>query len=540
PLDRARPARPVIASARVDYLVPGEIRARLDHIARGRDASLFTVVHAAVTILLARVSGGTDIVTGAAVPGRVERVTAGVVGAFENVVALRATVDPAGCFDDLVVVARDTALSAFDNADLPFERVAEAVTPDARSLVQVVLTPQHHEPAEFEAPGLIAAEVDAGLTATEFDLRIGLDAHPPGTDGAPGDLAVVFTYAPALFDESTVEALGAGLMRVLAAAAADPRTPMRELLDRAVRSRAEPAPVVPAVVTTAPGAALPRSLSLVVEDDPEGPALVRGEASLSYRELDARSSRLSRVLIGRGCGPGTGVGLRLDRGVDWAVATWAVLKAGAAVVPLGTLDRLPPAGLDMKIGLTTGTPTMVSGIDWLALDDPGMAAEIAAESAGPVTYAHRTRALRGDDIAFSGPGRTPLSYDTMAALVQRIRSDTGLTFESRTYQAGAVDHPLAALEVIASGSAGASMVLAGPGADLAETLDEEWVTHLFAEHTVLNELGRPRPEDLRAIVADTVPDPSRWPGVTASALPEVRVPMDPLVTRPEWLSRSRD
>ncbi|MEU1430625.1 amino acid adenylation domain-containing protein [Nocardia sp. NPDC005746] len=521
-LDRPRPAAPSMRGALVDYVVPAEIHAELNRIARRHNASLFMVVHAALAVLLARQSGGSDIVIGTAVAGRGERVLDGLVGMFVNTLTLRTAVDPAASFDDLVAAARETDLSAFAHADLPYERVAEAVAPGAGPLLQVVLALQNNEVAELELPGLIVSGVDADLTAAKFDLQIGVEAHPPAADGTPGDLAVVFSYATDLFDESTIEALGARLLRVLAAVAADSHMPVGDidLLDSAERSRVQAAPApVPVVTTTAHGAALPQSLSVTVEDDPDGPALVHGDESVTYQDLDARSSRLARVLIGRGCGPGTGVGLRLDRGVDLAVATWAVLKAGAAAVPLASLDRLPPAGLDMKVGLTTGTPMAVSGIDWLALDDPGVAAEIASESARPVTYAHRTRALRGDDTAFAAPGRASLGYDAVAALVDRIRGESELTFESRTFRTGAVDHPFALLEVIAAGGVGASMVLAEPGADLTGTLADEWVTHLFAERDGVGRVDPVELEDLRALVVDALPVPSQWSGHTVIALP---------------------
>ncbi|MFE3078090.1 amino acid adenylation domain-containing protein [Nocardia tengchongensis] len=520
-LDRPRPAAPSMAAALVDYVVPAEIHAELNRIARRHNASLFMVMHAALVVLLARASGNSDIVVGTAVAGRGERVLDGLVGMFVNTLTLRTAVDPAASFDDLVAAARETDLSAFAHADLPFERVVEAVAPGAGPLLQVVLALQNNEVAELALPGLTVSGVDADLTAAKFDLQIGVEAHPPAADGTPGDLAVVFSYATDLFDEATIEVLGARLLRVLAAVTADSHMPVGDidLLDAAERPRVQAAPApAPVVATTAHGAALPQSLSLTVEDDPDGPALVWGEESVAYRDLDARSSRLARVLIGRGCGPGTGVGLRLDRGVDLAVATWAVLKAGAAVVPLASLDRLPPAGLDMKVGLTTGTPMAMSGIDWLALDDAAVVAEIAVESARPVTYAHRTRALRGDDTAFAAPGRTALGYDAVAALVNRVRQESELTFESRTFRAGAVDHPFAVLEVIAAGGVGASMVLAA-GADLAGTLADEWVTHLFAERDSLGRVDPADLEDLRAVVVEALPVPAQWSGHTVIALP---------------------
>ncbi|MFE3984426.1 condensation domain-containing protein [Nocardia tengchongensis] len=542
PLDRPRPAVPSRAGAVVDYVVPGEIHAALLGLARRHGTALFTVMHAAVAVLLARMSDETDITVGGVVTGRGEPALDGLVGLFANTVALRTVVDPATSFDDLVAAAGEAGRSAFAHADVPFERVVEAVAPGrgpAHPVLQVVLDPGSGEAVELELPGLTVTGVDAELAAADFDLRI--SAQPcPGAD-ATGDLVVVFFYATELFDEATIEALGARLLRVLAAVAADPRLRVCDIdvLNPAERARALLAPVAAAMTVPVAegfpmsgrtvagpgnGVILPQSLSLTVEDDPGGPAFVQGETAVSYGELDVRSSRLARYLIGHGCGPGTGVAVRLDRGVELAVATWAVLKAGAAVLPLSALDRLPPSGLDVKVGLTTGKPIAVPGMDWLALDDSAVAAEISTASGRPVTYAHRTRALRGGDTAFAAPGRAPLSYDAVAALVDRIRREAELTFESRTHRITSADHPFAALEVIAAGGVGASMVLAGSGADLADTLAEEWVTHLFADGAGPGGLRTAELDDLRAVVVDAVADPSRWPGTTVVALPELAGP----------------
>ncbi|WP_439957560.1 amino acid adenylation domain-containing protein [Nocardia crassostreae] len=527
PLDRPRPAVASMAGAIVDFAVGADVHAGLNRIAREHNASLFMVVHAAIAVLLARMSGSSDIAIGTPIAGRGERALDDLVGMFVNTLTLRTTVDTAASFDELIERARETDLSAFANADVPFERVAEVAAPGrgaANPLLQVVLALQNNETAVLELPGLTVAALDAELAAAKFDLQIGVDPLR-AADGSPGELVVVFSYATDLFDEATMEALGRRLERILTAVATDPHLPVGDIdiLDAAERerARAETPVVVAPVSATARGTALPQSLSAVVEDDPDGPALAWGEEALSYGDLDARSSRLARVLIARGCGPGVGVAVRLDRGIDLAVALWAVLKSGAAVVPLASIDRLPPSGLDVKVGLTTGAPVSAPGIDWLSLDDPAVVAEIAAESARPVTYANRTRALNGVDTAFAAPGAKALSYDELAAVVDRVRSAAELTFESRTFHLGRTHGPLAVVELAAAGAAGASMVLVDDGIELTDALADEWVTHVLAERARLAQVDATALEDLQAVVVDAIAVPEPWAQVTLVALPNL-------------------
>ncbi|MEU1206888.1 amino acid adenylation domain-containing protein [Nocardia sp. NPDC005825] len=504
PLDRPRPAVASMRGALLDFTLSPQVHTGLNRLARQHNASLFMVVHAAVAAWLSRLSGSTDVVLGTAVAGRGERALDDLVGMFVNTLTLRTRVDPAASFDELVERARETDLSAFAHADIPFERVSElAARTTANPLLQVVLSLQNTETPVLELPGLTVAAVDTDLATAKFDLQISVEPRP-GVDGATGELAVILNYDTDLFEEFSMASFGRALERMLTAVAADPQLPVGdiELLDAAesvavqAMSQAAPEPAGLGVR----GAALSQLLTTAAEDDPDGPALVWGEEALTYSELDARSSRLARVLIARGSGPGTGVVLRLDRGVDQMVAIWAVLKAGTMMVPFAAAET---PGQDVKVGITVGrAPEGVRGIDWVVLDDPETAAEVAAESARPVTYANRIRALRGDDRARTSADGT-LTYDELAAAVDRARG-LDLTFESRTFHHGAADSALAMIEAVAAGAVGASVVLvaAEPGAELSDALADEWVTHVFAEADRLGELDPAPLEDLRAVVLD--------------------------------------
>nr|WP_307188341.1 non-ribosomal peptide synthetase [Nocardia alba] len=512
PQDRPRPTAPTLRGATSELRLPAEVHAALNHLAREHKSSLFMVVHAALAVLLGRLSATNDIAIGTAVAGRGERALDELVGMFVNTLTLRTTLDPAGSFDEAVDVARETDLGAFAHADLPFERVAEVVAPGRGSaqspLFQVALTFGNNEAAALELPGLTVSALDTAVAA-KFDLQV--DVEPRFTAaGEPDELVTLFNYATDLFDEDTVRGIGARFARVLTAVAADPQICIGDIdiLDESERARllagaAEaPAPSVPSGGTT-----LAQAFTAAAEDDPDGPALVWGDDALTYEQLDARSARLARLLIGRGFGPGDGVAVDLARGVDWAVAVWAILKAGAAVVPVtGTESPAEPAA---KLTITVGEPR---GVDWISLDDPAIETELSTQSARPVTYADRTRALRGGDPAFVGADGTR-SYDELATAGARVRADADLTFEARTFGHSAVDSFTALVEPVAAGVAGASMVLApcvenGHAAVVTGTLlAQEWVTHLFGDRAGIEALDTTGLADLQAMIAaDAMPD----------------------------------
>ncbi|WP_028477002.1 non-ribosomal peptide synthetase [Nocardia sp. CNY236] len=531
PLDRPRPAVPTMRGATTDFAVSSEVHEALIRLGRQHNSTLFMVVHAALAVLLARLSGDTDVAIGTPIVGRGERVLDDLVGMFVNTLVLRTTVEPSMTFTELVTRARDTDLTAFANADIPFERVVEVVAPGRATmrtpLFGVVLSFQNNEQPTLELPGLTITSLDADAVAAKFDLQINVhpDHHP---DGSIGELITSVTYAVDIFDESTVQSFGRRLARILESVASDPQILAGdiEILEHAEQRVVAPAESV-RVEESVPsaGTALAQALSAVVEDDPDGPAVVMGETEFSYRDLDVRSSRLARVLIAHGCGPGTGVAIWLDRGVEAVVAVWAVLKSGAAVVPFGEHDVAYPQGLVVDVGLTFVGSRPTRTLNWLALDDPEVVSMIAAESPRPVTYAHRIGALRGNTSAYVGA--SAVSYDDLATAARRLCLRTDLTYESRTFQHGSPASLAALVEVVAAGSVGASIVLVEQGRDLTESLADEWVSHLVTDQAGLDGLDPLKLEDLRAVVLDDCVDAGDSPRTNIATLVTLTELCDP-------------
>ncbi|MFC6009764.1 amino acid adenylation domain-containing protein [Nocardia lasii] len=480
PHDHPRPPHASLRGADVRTTVSAETHAALAEIARAHNASLFMVVHAALAVLIARISGSTDIAIGTPIAGRGEPELDDLVGMFVNTLTLRTEVDPAGSFGELVGAAREVGLSAFGNADLPFERIVDEVAPSGtmshNPLFQVVLSFHNNETPVLRLPGLTIEAMDLAARSAKVDLQVNVAPRHSET-GEPAELDVVFTYATDLFEEQTVATFARGLTEIVTAVAADPTVRVGDIdLRDAVERERELSAADYAPAPSANGAALAQELAAAVEEDPDAPAVDEGDTTLTYHQFDARSSQLARSLIARGAGPGTGVAVRLDRGPHAAIATWAVLKAGAAVVPLMSMDAPLAARFEVKLGLALDILDAPDGLDWYDLADPALEAELAAESPRPIGYAHRTRALRGDDVAFVGGGRQ-LSYDELAGAAQRVAQRTGLDYESRTRAAGRPDSVAGVVEIVAAGIAGATLVMAPE-----DGADE--VSHVFTESAV--------------------------------------------------------
>lgn len=648
PLDRPRTEPVSVLGGITECTVGAEVHRSLEAVAGDRDATVFMVVHAAVVVLLQRLTGAGDIAIGTRVTGRAEPGLDELVGRFANTLVLRTRVRPTQTFTDLLARARETDLAASAHADIPFEQVMADVAPE-RALFGVLLSIRETEQTVVQVPGLTVRAPVLDTAVAAYELQVDIDPRHE-TGGTPGELRFVLTYAADVLDEETVRSFGDRLTRILAAVAADPRmrvgdidldgdphpapepaaspadpdpagfpdgavhlgetqlpagtasaqtsptaseeAPVRTALDRplpvtagssatatvraqtfsvaleevppgssdaarapdfslaregvpvatadTVRASAfsvareevpvatadtvhvsafsvagEEVPVATAdtvraqtfsvapegtpVVTA--GTALAQTLSASVEDDPTAPAVVRGEQMLTYQELDARSSRLARVLIARGCGPGSGVVNALDRGADSVVATWAVLKAGAALVAADAVPVALATGLRVQVGLAVSAVAGQPGVEWIALDDPVSGAEIDAQSPRPVTHVHRTRPLRGaDPVVVDATGRR-IGYDRLATAVHRVHAATGLTYESGTYRHGRGDDPAAVLEIVAAGAAGATVVLL-PDNARSVTPAGEWITHLWSGSAGLAVLDPESLPDLVALITD--------------------------------------
>ncbi|WP_330184784.1 non-ribosomal peptide synthase/polyketide synthase [Nocardia sp. NBC_01503] len=333
PLDRPRPATASGRGARYEFALDAGLHERLRAIAERSNASLFMVVHAAFAALLAKLSGQSDVAIGTPVAGRGEAALDGLVGMFVNTLALRTEVAPRGSFTDLVTAVRDADLRAFANADVPFERLVEALnpvrTPGLHPLFQVVLDFQNTAGAALELEGLEVSRLDIDTHTAKFDLQLSIG------ESADGGLAAVFTYATDLFDAEAIEALARRFARVVTAVASDAALPVGdiEVLDADERQRVLydwPATGVDGSESDTLAARFAAAALI----DPLAPAVRSGDLTLTYGELDARSNRLARRLIAAGVGPESLVAVALPRTADLVVALLAVLKSGGGYLPI--------------------------------------------------------------------------------------------------------------------------------------------------------------------------------------------------------------
>ncbi|WP_266157235.1 non-ribosomal peptide synthetase [Dyella silvatica] len=331
PSDRPRPATRSGRGARLFPRLPRGLVTSLIDFGRRERATLYITLLAAFDALLWRYTGQSDVVTGAPIAGRNRHELEGLVGFFANTLVLRVDVDGERSFRDLVQRVRAVCLDAYAHQDVPFEQLVDAIKPtrdlSRTPIFEVMFGLQTSFPhVELGESTLAPTLLDAG-TAT-FDLTVSWELQD-------GELAGWVEYNTDLFDAPTVERMIDHYRILLEAAVTRPddRLAALPLLGAAERDRViyawnrthTPSPRVAHVAEL---------FDAQARRTPDAIAVLAGDEPVTYRELDQRAERWAAILRARGCGPGARVALALSRGVAFPTMVLAVLKAGAAYVPL--------------------------------------------------------------------------------------------------------------------------------------------------------------------------------------------------------------
>ena len=296
------------------------------------------VLHAAVAVLLSRLGAGTDIPLGSPIAGRTDDALDDLVGFFVNTLVLRTDTSGNPSFRELLARVRATDLAAYSNQDLPFEHLVEILNPVRSTahqpLFQVMVVLQNNVAAvPPELPGLTVTAQLVAFDVAKFDLRFGFHERR-ASDGTPEGIGGSIGYACDLFDRRSIEIFADRLHRLLQSIVGDVEQRIENIDLLAPAERQQILTDWNATAHPLPETTLPLLFERQVERTPNAVALIFEDAALSYAQLNARANRLAHHLIAQGTGPEHIVGIALPRSADMVVALLAVLKSGAAYLPL--------------------------------------------------------------------------------------------------------------------------------------------------------------------------------------------------------------
>ncbi len=410
PTDRPYPLVADQRGASAAIVWPAELQQRVARVAREHNATSFMVMQAALAVLLAKLSASSDVAVGFPIAGRRDSALDALVGFFVNTLVLRLDLAGNPTVAELLAQVRGRSLAAYEHQDVPFEVLVERLNP-VRSLthhplVQVMLAWQNlpgqtSDPAAGLALGdLQVTQMPVDTHTARMDLSFSL-AERWSEAGEPAGISGTVEFRTDVFDADSIETLIEWWRRVLVAITADPgrslssvdvldadeHARLDEIGNRAVLTRPATAPVSVPVLFAAQVAHAPEAVAISFEG-----------RSLTYRDLEEAANRLAHLLASRGVGPGQCVALLLERSAQAIVAMLAVLKTGAAYLPID--PALPDARIEFMLTdaapsaviTTAGLRSRLDGRDLAVIDINGPAADTQPSTALPAPAA--------DDVAY--------------------------------------------------------------------------------------------------------------------------------------------
>ncbi|HEX7241008.1 MAG TPA: amino acid adenylation domain-containing protein, partial [Longimicrobiaceae bacterium] len=503
------PRRPA-ASAPAGHLpvqLSADTSRALRELSRREEATPFMALLAAFALLLSRYAGQEDVVVGSPIAGRTRAELEGLIGFFVNTLVLRTDLSGNPGFRELLGRVRETTLGAYQNQDLPFERLVEELHPE-RSLThtpffQVMFSLQNTEEAVLRLGELRMEPFSAGEGVSQFDLDLSLREGP---DRIEGELR----YRADLFEPATAGRMAEHFRLLLDAVLHAPERPLSEVSLLAPGERAQ---LLEAWNATARDYPRERSLHELVSAQaartPDAPAVLFGGRALSYAELDDRAERLARRLRALGVRPEARVAICVERGPAMAVAILAVLRAGGAYVPLdpaypaerlawmledsGARLVLTQAGLEERVAR--------EGVEAVRVDEPPAEAPPFLSDASPdhLAYVIYTSGSTGTPKGVAVPHRAVVNLATDMA--RRL----GLGPDDRVLQFASPGFDVVVEEIFPAWLAGAAVVFSREELFSPETLlrvvEEEGVTTFELPTAYWHEWVRELTEQDRSVPA---------------------------------------
>ena len=330
PTDKLRPASQTYRGAECCFTFGGAGLKAFRASTRAAGLTLFMSFFAAYAVLLHRYSGQADLAIGTPIANRAKTDLGDMIGFLLNMIVLRIDLADDPTVAELMARARAMALAAFDHQDVPLELLVKDLRPER--------DPSRH--ALFQtmfvflpgAPGAAGGDEVGGKrpesNGAKFDVTMTLTDHTTAVHG-------ILEYNPDLFLPDTMERMAGHFQTLIQSMAAAPEARISRLpiLTEAEHRRLMREWSAGASVPL-PRATLADMIGRAIAADPAAIVAQCGTSRLSYGELDQRAAALARRLRRLGAGPDRRIGVCMERSLDWVVAIAAVMRSGAAMVPL--------------------------------------------------------------------------------------------------------------------------------------------------------------------------------------------------------------
>ena len=497
PTDFARPTAPTYRGDAHRFEIAARRTQQLTALGREADATPFMVLLAAFAVLLSKNARQEDICIGSPIANRHHAGTEGIIGFFVNTLVYRVAARGSLSFRQLLAEVRALALDAYAHQDVPFEHLVEVLRPNRAAghspFFQVMFAFHNARTETLQLEGIAFEALPLPAAFAKFDLT--LDVEEVGRA-----LQCTFEYSTDLFETRTIQRLSQQFLSLLEVLVLRPDARLQDvsvltaderrvLLSEWARPEADEGAFTP----------LAELFEAQVARTPDAIALVAGDCQLTYRELDARSSRLARRLRALGAGRDVLVGILLERSVELLVSLFAVLKSGAAYLPLDPAypaERLAFMIDDSAVPMVITEPRLADRLAGRSrhvfVDDADADSAMDASSEahrsshpGDLVYVIHTSGSTGK------PKGVMITQGALSNYVRGLARSLAMTSEDRVLQFISVSFDMAVEANFPPLIVGATLVLADPGveydaAHLVRTMAEQDITLISIVPSMLN------------------------------------------------------
>jgi len=334
PLDFPRPSTQSYSGEVFVQHIGPELTVALRQLAQKHNTTLFMALQACFSVLFSRYSGEEDIAIGTPIANREQPEVAPLIGFFVNTLVLRNQVSMDMRFDEVLLHCREVALDAYAHQQMPFDLLVEELQPERslsyNPLFQVMFALENIDSRrKIQLPDLTLAAMENPVQVmAQFDLSLDI---AEGND----QLEAVWSYASDLFKASTVERMAGHFEKLLKSVCEHPgctigKLPMISSDEKRQLLQEFNLPLQPELFSHS----WPELFKSQVLKSPDSIVAVCESQSLTFSDLDRLSLNLAKAFNAMGVGQDCIVGLLEDRGIDLLVMIVAVLRAGAAYLPL--------------------------------------------------------------------------------------------------------------------------------------------------------------------------------------------------------------
>lgn len=456
---------PTHAGVTISTPIPPAIARRVRDCCQRENVTTFMVVQAATAIALSRYAGVNDVAVGSPIINRPKSEFNSVIGLFTNTIVFRISLEGNPTVSEFLSRVRDVCIAGYENRDVPFERLLQAVHPERDSrrnpLFQVMLAMNTAVETKIQLSGLKATKLHVDSKFAKFDLLINV------VEGPGEDLEATWQYAVDSIAPGMLSSLTTYWIEALNAITGEPTLLLSELASLPHSDLVSLTQWNRTSVDYKRLGCVHEMVARQTRTSPEAVAIVSGHREITYRELDQLAAGAASVLQRHSVDRGSVVGVVAERSVEVVVAMLGILRSGAAYLPM---SRQPASRLKHMVDTVRPKLVLVDDEETAGID--GAEANVlplsALMNANP--EAHFNVQVDEDDLVTviftSGSTGLPKAVmSTHRGLANQLawsRDSLGMEVSDRVLQKTSLTFDVSVWEMLLPLVSGGRLVIAAP------------------------------------------------------------------------------